>query len=226
MLRSMCNFFNQIINGVDYPTIILASTAFIAPYLIEKWKATYRSPKLSISFKLASPDCHITQAKGKSVEFSVYYFRFLVENVGKTQADDCEVLLEKVSKENSAGEMIEWENFTPVNLKWSGIRDPIYRTIQPGRKIYCDIGRIPHPDYKYKSIYRKANNEDQKKNKFAFELPEKYYSQWDCLLPGRYKITISIYGKNTKKITKSFSISWSGKWAEENMLDELVIKML
>lgn len=175
-----------------------------------------------------SPDCHLTQAKGGEVSFPIYYFRFLVENVGKTQAEECEVLLEKVFRENSAGEMIEWNNFTPVNLKWSGIRDPINKTIQPDRKVYCDIGNIPHPNHCYASIYREANTEDQKKNKFVFELPEKYYSQWDCLLPGKYKFTISIYGKNIKKVTKSFNISWSGKWKEKetDMFEELVIKML
>ena len=222
----MC-LFNQI-KSIDYSTIILATTAFLAPYLIEKWKATYRSPKLLTTFKLASPDCHLTQVKGNGTEFPVFYFRFLVENIGKTQAEDCEVFLEKIFKENSAGQLVKWSNFTPVNLKWSGIRDPINKTIQPNRKVYCDIGKIQHPNHNYKSVYREASNEEQKMNKFIFELPERYYSQWDCLLPGKYKITISIYGKNVEKITKNFYIFWSGKWKnkEEDMFEESVIKML
>lgn len=215
-------------SNIDYSTIILASTAFIAPYAIEKWKFKYRSPKLLVNFKLKSPDCHLTQAKGGEISFPVFYFRFLVENVGKTQAEDCEAVLEKIFKENSAGEMVEWDDFTPVNLKWSGIRNPISRTIQPDRKVYCDIGRIQHPGYEYQSIYREVKDEEQKINKFAFELPDKYYSQWDCLLPGRYRIIISIYSKNTKKITKNFFISWSGNWKdnEKDMFKELVIKII
>ena len=203
----------------------MAITAFLAPYAIERWKFTYRSPKLRIKFKLAPPGCHQTQMKKGSLKFPVYYFRFLIENFGKTQAEKCEVLLEKIFKENSAGKMIEYKNFSPVNLKWSGIRDPYEKTIQPGRKIYCDLGRVQHPDHKYHSIYRNISERDQAVNKFTFELPERYYSQWDCLTPGKYKIIISVYSKNAEKITRQFNLSWSGKWEDEDkdMFNELVI---
>lgn len=206
-------------------TLVLAATAYIAPYLIEKWKFTYRSPNLKIKFKLIPPDCHLTHWNENGIKSPVYYFRFLVENIGKTQAESCEVYLEKIYKENSAGEMIEDQNFTPLNLKWSGLRDPIARTIQPGKEMFCDIGRIHHPSHNYKSVYQNISRRDQNLNKFAFELPERYYSQWDCLIPGNYIIVISVYSKNAKKVTKKFNISWSGKWEdnEVNMFNELVI---
>ncbi len=206
-------------------TIVLAATAFLAPYLIERWKFIYKSPKLRIKFRLAPPYCHLTQMVGPNVDFPVYYFRFLVENTGKSQAEECEVFLEKVSKENSAGDMVEIKNFSPVNLKWSGIRDPLKRIIQPDKEIFCDIGRIHHPDYNYKSKYRNISERDQKTNKFTFELPEVYYSQWDCLVPGKYTLTISVYSKNTKKITRHFMVSWTGRWEDEEpeMFNEVVI---
>ena len=206
-------------------TILLASVAFIAPYLIERWKFTYRSPKLKIKFKLAPPDCHQTQWNEGGMITPVYYFRFLVENIGKSQAEACEVFLEKIFKENSAGEMIEDKNFTPVNLKWSGARDPIERTIQPGKEMYCDLGRIHHPNYNYQSVYKNISKKDQSLSKFVFELIEGYYSQWDCLIPGKYKIVASVYSKNTDKVSRQFSLSWTGKWEddEENMFNELVI---
>lgn len=206
-------------------TLVLAGTAFLVPYLIERWKYTYRSPKLRIYFKLSPPYCHQTQMGSGNTGFPVYYFRFLVENTGKTQAENCEVLLERVSKENSAGEMIEFKNFSPVNLKWSGIRDQFTRTIQPGRKMFCDIGRIHDPNNNYQSIYKNISDKEQKTNKFAFEFPERYFGQWDCLIPGKYKLFLSIYSKNANKITKEFNLSWSGEWkdSEAKMFDELVI---
>lgn len=206
-------------------TILLAGTAFIAPYIVERWKFTYRSPKLKIKFKLAPPFCHQTQMVGPNFSYPVYYFRFIVENIGKTQAEGCEVYLEKIFKENSAGKLVEYMNFTPVNLKWSGVRGPIERTIHPGKEIYCDLGRIQHPDHNFQSVYKNISKKDQDLNKFAFELPERYYSQWDCLIPGKYKIVTSIYSKNAKKVTKQFSLSWSGKWEDDetNMFNELVI---
>lgn len=206
-------------------TIVLAATAFAAPYIIEKWKFTYQSPKLNIKFKLKPPYCHLTQMRGENIDSPVYYFRFLVENIGKSQADDCEVFLEELYKQNSAGEMIKIENFTSVNLKWSGMRDGFKRTLQPGRQMFCDIGRIQEPRYNYISVYRAITPTQQEQLKFVFELPEKYYSQWDCLLKGTYKLLVSIYSKNANKITHEFKISWSGEWknSEEEMFNELVI---
>jgi hypothetical protein len=206
-------------------TLLLAATAFLAPYLIERWKFTYRSPKLKIKFKLAPPGCHLTQMVGVGIDFPVYYFRFLVENIGKTQAEECEVFLEKIYKENSSGEMIKFKNFSPVNLKWSGIREPFKRIIQPGKEMFCDIGKVQHPDHNYESKYRSISARDQRVNKFIFELPEIYYSQWDCLIPGKYRITVSVYSKNAEKVSRNFNISWTGRWENEesNMFNELVI---
>lgn len=184
-------------------------------------------PWLEIKFKLAPPDCHKTQMKGRNLSFPVYYFRFLVENVGKTQAKACEVVLEKIFENNTSGDMIEYKNYTPVTLKWTGSRGPYERTIQPGRGIYCDLGRIQHPNYSYQSIYINITEKDKATNKFAFELAphEIYYSQWDCLSPGKYKIVVSVYSENAKKITRQFDLSWSGKWKDEDkdMFSELVI---
>ena len=206
-------------------TIILSLTAFLAPYVIERWKYTYRAPEIKITFKLSPPFCHMTQMKGPSVDYSVYYFRFLVENIGKTQAEDCEVFLEKISKENSAGKMIRIENFTPVNLKWSGGREPYKRTLQPGRRMFVDIGRIQEPNNNYLSIYRGITTKQQNQLKFVFELPDRFYSQWDCLIKGNYRIEIVIYSKNAEKTTHEFYISWSGEWEDDEvkMFNELVI---
>ena len=135
------------------------------------------------------------------------------------------VFLEKIYKENSAGEAIEVKNFSPVNLKWSGIIDPYKRVIQPGKEMFCDIGRIQHPEHVYKSAYRKISEKDQKANKFIFELPERYYSQWDCLTPSTYKLIVSVYSANAEKTTREFRLLWTGKWKDEesDMFNEIVI---
>jgi len=207
-------------------TLLLAAVAFLAPYLVERWKFTYRSPKLKIKFKLAPPDCHQTLWNDGGAVTLVYYFRFLVQNFGKSQADVCEVTLEKIFKENGAGEMVEDKNFTPVNLKWSGLRNPLERTIQPDREMYCDLGRVHHPSHNYRSSYKNFPSKDQALNKFVFELPERYYSGLDCLIPGKYKLVVSVYSNNAKKTTRQFNLSWTGKWQDEesDMFNELVIR--
>ncbi len=206
-------------------TLFLGAIAIYTPYLVEKIKHTYFASKLRIKFKLATPGCHQTRRVGPSLDFPVYYFRFLVENFGKTPAEECEVFLEKIFKENSAGEMIENKKFWPVNLKWSGVRDPYKRTIQPEKEMFCDLGSIQHPSDHYRSIYKGFSYKDEEANKFIFEFPEKYFSQWDCLTPGKYILKISVYSNNARKISHQFLLSWTGKWEDDepNMFNELVI---
>jgi len=206
-------------------TLFLGAMAIYAPYIAEKLKRKYFQPGLRIKFKLATPGCHQTRRVGKNSDFPVYYFRFLVENFGKTQAEECEVFLEKIFKENGAGEMVENKKISPVNLKWSGIRDPYKRTIQPEKEMYCDLGKVQHPDDYYQFIYKGFSKRDEATNKFILELPEKYYSQQDCLTPGKYKIKISVYSNNAKKVSRQFLLSWTGKWKDEesDMFNELVI---
>ncbi len=153
-------------------TLFLASVAFLAPYVIEKWKYRFYSAKLVFKFFHTPPYCHITQMKGTGVNFPAYYFRFKVVNNGKIQAEQCEAVLEKIWKENSAGEFREFIGFSPVSLKWSGTQMAKYFTIQPSREFFCDIGRIHHPTHEPKSVYRTITEEEKEKNKFFFELPE------------------------------------------------------
>lgn len=206
-------------------TLLLASVAFLAPYIIERWKYIFYSAKLVFKFSHTPPYCHITEMRGSGLSFPVYYFRFKVVNNGKVQAEQCEAVLEKIWKENSSGELKELTGFSPVSLKWSGTKAEKYFTIQPGREPFCDIGRIHQPNYEPLSIYRSINKEEESQNKFFFELPARFYSQWDCLIPGKYQIEVTIYSKNAKKISKKFKITWSGIWKEKeaDMLNELVI---
>lgn len=206
-------------------TSFLGAMALLAPYIIERWKYEFYSANLSFEFFHKTPYCHKTAMGTQDFKFPVYYFRFIVANSGKTQAEQCEAVLEIIRKENSGGELREIEGFSPVSLKWSAMTEK-YLTIQPGRKIFCDIGRIHNPKYKPDSVYKDITEQDKKQNKFFFELPNRPFAQWDCLIPGKYEIEIAVYSKNAKKISRRFKISWSGIWKdqESEMLNELVIK--
>jgi len=206
-------------------TLFLGSIALLAPYIIEKWKYRFYSAKLDFIFFHRPPFCHITQMRGAGADFAVYYFRFKIVNIGKIQADQCEVVVENILKEDETKRLKEFIGFSPVWLKWSGTQNIRYLSIQPDREVFCDIGRIHHPDHEPKSAYRNITEKERKQNKFFFEWPERFYSQWDCLLPGKYQIKIAIYSKNAKKIIKKFNIAWSGIWKDQEsvMLNELVI---
>lgn len=228
----MCHCVSPSTSLSDYvqigATLLLAAVAFLAPYWIEKWKSKYFAPKLSIKFRHTPPYCHKT-VMGASRQYPVYYFRFAVVNSGRRQADDCEAILEKIWRKDGAGNFNKIEDWTPVHLKWSGPWGDdrqFYSTIYPGeRKVFCDIGRIHPQNQQPLSVYRGITDEEQRTNKFFFELPLRYYSQWDCLTPGRYKIEVAVYGKNANRVNRRFNINWSGKWGDTDskMFSELVI---
>ena len=59
-------------------------------------------------------------------------------------------------------------------------------------------------------------------------MPRSFISQEDYLLPGKYKIQISVYNKNAAKVTREFVVDWRGGWrkTQEEMQKRLRIKML
>ncbi|GJL78181.1 MAG: hypothetical protein NPINA01_11700 [Nitrospinaceae bacterium] len=206
-------------------TSVLAIIALFGPYTHELWKSKFYSPDLAFEFKHRPPYCHQTEMRG-SISFLVYYFRFTIANNGRRQADQCEVILEKIWQENEKGKLEQWENFSPVPLKWSGSGQIRNIPLQPERKVFCDIGSIQPQKYQPRSVYKDANECDASINKFFFEIIEAPFSQPDYLVPGKYKIELAVYSANSNKKTRIFKIDWSGKWKDDEleMLKELVIE--
>jgi len=202
--------------------LFLGASALFVPYLAEIIKRKFFAPKLKMQFSQSNPFCHLTRRTNNS---SVYYFRFRVLNEGKSQAKSCEVVLNEFWIADSSGNFNKEINFSPINLNWSGLGTQSVN-INPGRDLFCDIGHISSPQFQEieKSVFYIDNNE----LKFLFETPFKYFSQQDCIIPGKVKIKISVYSENARMIEGYFEISWSGKWEakESNMFREFVIKTI
>lgn len=212
--------------------------AFLGNRFIEKWKRKFYAPDLLFEFKFEEPHRHQTTMRRDIIEdgvktgekyFPCYYFNFAVVNKGRSAAEDCEAVLEKVWQKDGTGNWHEWKDFLGVSLIWA-FGDPpkgTLKTIYPGRKAFCNIGHIEHPGHQAGSSYRRIPQEDKKKDKFFFESPDRPYVQWDCLVVSeyQYRIQISVYGRNAKRITRTFEINWSGGWKdkEEEMFKGIVI---
>jgi len=81
-----------------WPTLILATAAFAAPYYIARALRKYYAPELDIEFKDKDPYCrHAKTAQGTGP----YYCHFVVVNSGRSQADDCEAVLERILREHA-----------------------------------------------------------------------------------------------------------------------------
>lgn len=205
-------------------SIFVGAIAISVPFLVNLiTKAIYR-PKLNFIYKHKPYYARQTKWKDKTL---VYYFKFEVKNEGKSQAKLCEAVLEDLCLFDNSGRPVREENFSPVNLTWSEPYKSQFVDINPNRVVSCDIGHINQPGYeKEKSVYYKYYpNEDDKKNKFFFDIKPKLHAQRDCVAPGTVKIKIGIYADNALKREKEFEIKWSGKWKdkEKDMLREIVI---
>lgn len=204
--------------------------AFCGPWIIEKWKYSFYVPKLEIEFELARPYCQSAITEDGGVH---YCFNFCVGNKkGRLRADECEAILEKVWKKDKKGEWREWQDFRPINLVWSGedaemgFQRACLKNIHPGReRVFCGLGWIYEPEYPVRSEYIGITTEQEQQNKFFFDAAKRVYSQWDCLVPGNYKLAVSIYSKNAPRETRTFNINWTGEWkdTEKEMFKEIVI---
>lgn len=210
-------------------SLFLGACALFVPYLSEILKRNLFAPKLKILFKLEPPYCRQTDYRSlvNSFKEPVYYFRFQVLNIGKTQAKLCEVVLENLWIYNAANKPQLYKNFSPVNMIWVGISDQ-FININPNRRVFCDIGHISSPNYQKEKEYRKfidlpgyTGND----LRFVLELHRIFYSQPNSLAPGRYLLQFGLYSENAGYKKEFFDISWSGKWKdrEEQMFREIVI---
>jgi len=205
-------------------TIFLGVIALFVPYLSELLKRKWFAPKLIFDFELKPPDCHKTKFNNNE---PVYYFRFRVSNNGKSQAKKCEAILEKLYKEDSAGNF-QPIKYTPINLVW-GSSYSEYVDINPSRTFHCDFFHIPSESHQNKAIAQGGYVDPVDTNSFPLGIilcvKAAFYSQPNRLPPGKYKIDIGLYAENHKKISHSFKISWSGTWKnlEEEMFREIVV---
>jgi hypothetical protein len=206
-----------------FTTIFLGFIALIAPSISELIKRKWFAPKINVNFYESPPACHKTYF-GKTEP--VYYFRFEVENIGKSQARSCEAVLENLVKADAAGNFPSGKTYTPVNLDWGGFT-PQYPHINPRRKIYCNLLSLPSEDYQKSKEDKYVNPPD---NKFPLgiiiETKNIFYAQPNRLPPGKYRFDVVIYSENSKEARCSFIVIWSGEWKhdEEDIFNELVIK--
>ena len=200
-------------------TLFLGVCALLAPP-ISKWvEHNMYAPKLEFSFRLAPPYCHRTRYNSGE---PVYYFRLRIDNIGNSQARNCEVVLEKIwIYENETPR--EFPNFSPVNLIWVtgsvGTRVQ-YIDINPKRSVFCDIGHIASPQHQTTVelnhfIYLPGGRRNH--HCFMLELLQMFNAQPNCLHIGKYILEVGLYSENAKYRKACFEISWSGIWKDSEI---------
>jgi hypothetical protein len=201
-------------------TVILASSALLAPYVAEFLKRRWFAPKLALDFDMVPPTCHWTkqtfQAWGERVEHRpVFYVRFSLVNRGKSQARRCEAVLESLARVTEAGEVTSHDRFTPIPLTWSaGLGE--FVDINPERRVYCDFLTLADP------VVQKYNDEmeahlrwdDDETTELGLRLcsPISLFSQPNLLSPGHYHLGVAVYSENAPTVKRVFLVEWNGEW--------------
>jgi hypothetical protein len=196
-------------------TLTLAVVALVTPFLSELAKRKLFKPLLNINFKETPPACHQTNYN-LDPKKPAYYFRFEVRNTGKSTSRNVENSLENVWTIDSNGQHTRVEDFTPINLKWSLNHKLLLQNINPGRKLYCNIGHLNQK--KYEEATGKLINPIGYKGKdlrFALDLVINLNAQLNCLPPGTYILQINTYAENHKTLINYIKIVWSGIWKDD-----------
>jgi hypothetical protein len=213
-------------------TVFLGLVAIFGPFINKIAERKMYSPKLEVKFKLAPPFCHLTQwsLHPPSPSEPVYYFRFWVQNVGKSRARGCEAVLKNIWIDDGTQKR-KIQNFSPVNLQWTagliGQPPPQYIDINPEERGYfCNIGHISSKGYQQTVELRTFKDASEFPSctadhlRFKFDLLQEFNAQSNYICPGiKYTLEIGIYSENANYIKVFLDILWSGNW--KNTQEEL-----
>jgi hypothetical protein len=177
------------------------------------------SPKLKIRFfPYDKRDCHTTAFRNTqtgAIVAKTHYFRVRIENIGWRTAEEVEVTLEEVNRFND-GKWILDTDFMPLRLLWSHWREKRYEIAIPAAAYrHCDLGFVLDPA----SISPPLPPVEADQVVFWFDVFLRPNTGRTSLLPGRYQILLSAFGKNARRASLKIKLEWKGLWRDD--IDEL-----
>ena len=207
---------------------LVALVALFKEEIMKRW----RRPILDLTLRVTPPDCYKTElrylrpAPGDNVQVpgfgnkghvaNCYYFRFWVDNHGKTRAERVQVFATKLYRLGADGKFVEDKHFLPLNLRWSHSEDHpevFAEGISPYMGKHCDLGRIIDPEKRADF----ADVEGFAKEKCLFELAVEFPSatRSHLLQPGVYRLELKLAAANVAPIDKTVELDVKGNWFDE-----------
>jgi hypothetical protein len=215
-------------------TLLLALSAFLTPLVGDAIKGHWLRPQIRISYVPHPPGAHRTRldirlSPSQVEPQSVYYFRFAVENVGKTQAQKCEAVIEELWVRNDKGGLERLPHYGPSAMVWgAGYSDFI--NINPTRTFYCDFLSAPNHAAQGRidlfGQYVDLSTVPEGKLGLVISARDAFYSQPNRLPPGYYRFKIAIFSANADTARAVFEVDWHGDWhdSEPLMLESVPIR--
>ena len=199
-------------------SLIAASVAAVTGIVVLTkdlaWDAINRARLAIRFFPYDKRDCHATTFGGV---VKTHYFRLRIENVGWRTVEDVEVALETVKQFDGKRLSVD-SNFMPLRLFWSHWREKRYEiSVPPGAYRHCDLGFIVEPSAPTGFPFTPVEND---RLLFWFDVFLRPNTGRTSLLPGRYEITISAFGKHVKPAYRTIEFEWRGAW--DNDIDNVL----
>lgn len=201
-------------------TAILAVIALFQDY-IRSW---IKTPTLEVTTGSCTPFCKklLFIAKDDSEKKADgYALRIKVKNVNplfhtKTRAECVEVFALRLLKKRTDGSFQPIQEFEPRNLLWSNSFYP-FSDISPEMERYCFIGRLINPKdrHNFPDFDVESYNMNETCLRIAVDIARN--TKEHIIPPGTYHIECLIGSANTKAFKKTFEISISGEWFDDEI---------
>jgi hypothetical protein len=201
-------------------TIGLAIVAVALALFEERVKRLLVRPKLGLDVRVARPDAdktRWTQQVGTIVRDvgEVYYFRLAIRNAGSAAANDVQVFLASVEREQD-GQYVSVRRFIPMNLCWANAGGKVTRPVllPDMPPVYCDMAHVGDPRSRNISG---ENLPDVPAGDavLGLDLEVKPYSMGHLLEPGTYRFRVILAASNCPPRSYTLEIVFPGRWFED-----------
>ncbi|MFH0889398.1 MAG: hypothetical protein V1871_09360 [Planctomycetota bacterium] len=199
--------------GIVTGTLLVGLGAIFQSYIVNLiW---YPELHISISLKPNDDDCHkipvdiLRQTINSKVVDSAdaYYFNLRVKNTGNVVAENVEVAILGLWKEENS--LYKKVDFPPMNIYWRHDRTIVVKDrIVPLMDTHFTLGRIIHPEANY-----------DRRMHFSLLPIVEMNSNPHILLPGNYRLKIGMSAKKVKTIVQTYHLWFNGQWdSDENIM--------
>jgi hypothetical protein len=204
---------------------ILGAVATFLAVLVALFKDEFlrwiRRPELTVRIKSEPPDCLLVPSAivydntGERWRGRIYYLRLWIENVGKGRAEQVQVFVSTLFRENASGKLAPVAEFEPMNLRWSNYRDPnnpeiFAHGISRDFGKHCDLCSISDP----------ANPTDELKGYKGqcvanLQLEVVPSGDRNRLPPGNYVLEIQVGAANAAPVKMYVQLNIKGSWSPD-----------
>ncbi len=230
----MEEFNKELVNLTRWLVIATFTAALVALFasMFGEWlKSLIFKPKLELLYEHNWPDAIKIPINWKRVnppteENSIqgtdmcYFFRFRVKNKGNRPANNIEVFVNKIEKQNADKSFKSYKAFIPLNLGWSNTEAQIYMpSIYAKLEKHCDLGSILHPQqneiFELIQYAEGVSPKAQILSNIIFTISfviKPNTTESYRLTPGTYRIEIIAVASNSKQCKKTFELTFYDKW--------------